>query len=71
MVLRLDASKRARRWIRPAARKAQTPQPNLGADQRAVGRPAEPADDAAALVVQRLRFAPGGARLIGVEAQIF
>jgi len=48
----------------------QTPQPNLGADQRPVGRPAEPADDAAAHIVQRLRFAPGGAVLVGVEAQI-
>ena len=48
----------------------QTPQPNLGADQRPVGRPAEPADDAAAPIVQRLRFAPGGAVLVGVEAQI-
>ena len=48
----------------------QTPQPDLGADQRPVGRPAEPADDAAMLIVQRLRFAPGGAVLVGVEAQI-
>jgi hypothetical protein len=79
MVLRLDASKRASRWIRPAARKAQTPsaaptaptpQPDLGADQRPVGCPAEPADDAAARVVQRLRFAAGGAVLVGVEAQV-
>ena len=46
----------------------QTPQPDLGADQRPVGRPTEPADDAAALVVQRLRFAPGGKVLVGVEA---
>ena len=48
----------------------QTPQPDLGADQRPVGRPAEPADDAAMLIVQRLHFAPGGAVLVGVEAQI-
>ena len=48
----------------------QTPQPNLGADQRPVGRPAEPADNAATFVVQRLRFAAGGEVLVGVEAQI-
>ena len=55
---------------RGADRADQTPQPDFGADQRPVGRPAEPADDAAALVVQRLRFASGGTVLVGVEAQI-
>ncbi len=48
----------------------QTPQPGHGADKAAIGRPTEPADDAALRIVHRLHFAAtvGGER--GVEAEV-
>src|SRR6202043_3039983 len=55
---------------RGAKRADQAPQPDQGTDQRAVGRPAEPAENAPLFAVQRLHLAPGSARRIGVEAHI-
>ena len=61
---------RGRRGERDPDQAEQPPQPGHCADKAAIRRPAEPADDAALRVMQRLHFAPavGGQR--GVEAEI-
>ena len=48
----------------------QAPQPIHRADKCAVGRPAEPADDAALRVVQRLHFATAIGGQVAVESEI-
>ena len=55
---------------RYAHRTGKTPQPVHGADQRAVSRPREPADDAALRILQRLHFAAAFRRRIHAEAQV-
>ena len=48
----------------------QNPQPVHGADQGAIAHPAEPTDDPATAVMQRLDLAAGLGRRIEVEAQV-
>jgi hypothetical protein len=53
-----------------APTKPASPESVHGAREGAVRRPAEPADDTAFAIVQRLHFAVGGRRQIGREAQV-
>ena len=55
---------------RGADRRQQRPHPIHGAKVRAVGHPTEPADDAAARIVQRLQLAAGIWRGLGIEPQV-
>ena len=55
---------------RDADRAGDTPQPVHGADQRAIRRPGEPADDAAMRVLHRLHLAAAVRRRIRAEAQV-
>ena len=62
-----EKSAQSERGAEPAH---DAPQPGQVDKQRPVGRPTEPADDAALRVVQRLHLAAGNTGIVAVETQI-